>query len=76
MATIGSGYKGDIVVIDAIGRVVKRLSGRQGTVLLPVDEAFVSGEMYGIVGGPELEFIEGVKAVFSNADDFFTLASD
>jgi hypothetical protein len=69
--TPGSGYKGDIVVIDPQGKVVKRLSGQRGSVVLPADDTFEPAQMYGIVGGPELEFVSGVKAVFSNADAYF-----
>jgi len=69
--TPGSGYKGDLVVIDPQGQVVKRLSGQQGPVILPADGKFEPGQMYGVVGGPELEFVSGVEAVFSNADAYF-----
>jgi len=69
--TPDSGYKGDLVVIDPQGTVVRRLSGQRGPVALPADDGLEPGQMYGVVGGPELEFIAGVAAVFSNADAYF-----
>ena len=74
--TPGNGYKGDLVAIDAEGHVVKRLNGQQGATVLGADKALESGRMYGIVGGPEIEFVEGVNAVFANADEYFPVKRD